>query len=63
MRFGEILDNGGFDCILGNPPWDKVKVLDKEFFEKYIPSISSEKNKNSRMKMIENLIKSDNRLE
>ena len=63
LRFGEILDNGGFDCILGNPPWDKVKVLDKEFFEKYIPSISSEKNKNSRMKMIENLIKSDNRLE
>jgi hypothetical protein len=23
---------GGFDCIIGNPPWERVKVQDREFF-------------------------------
>lgn len=24
--------SGGFDCILGNPPWEKIQVEEKEFF-------------------------------
>jgi hypothetical protein len=24
--------SGGFDVVIGNPPWDKVKVSDREFF-------------------------------
>ncbi len=24
--------NGGFSCVLGNPPWERVKIQDKEFF-------------------------------
>ncbi|WP_330249307.1 N-6 DNA methylase [Nocardia sp. NBC_00565] len=23
---------GGFSCVLGNPPWERVKIQDKEFF-------------------------------
>ncbi|TWF75631.1 N-6 DNA methylase [Pseudonocardia hierapolitana] len=23
---------GGFSCVVGNPPWDRVKIQDKEFF-------------------------------
>ncbi|GAA5155837.1 N-6 DNA methylase [Pseudonocardia eucalypti] len=23
---------GGFSCVIGNPPWDRVKIQDKEFF-------------------------------
>jgi hypothetical protein len=23
---------GGFSCLLGNPPWERVKILDKEWF-------------------------------
>ena len=25
---------GGFSCVVGNPPWDKVKLQDKEYFTK-----------------------------
>ncbi|WP_052091351.1 Eco57I restriction-modification methylase domain-containing protein [Modestobacter caceresii] len=24
--------SGGFSCVVGNPPWERVKVQDKEFF-------------------------------
>lgn len=24
--------NGGFSCVIGNPPWERVKIQDKEFF-------------------------------
>jgi hypothetical protein len=24
--------NGGFSCVVGNPPWERVKIQDKEFF-------------------------------
>jgi hypothetical protein len=24
--------NGGFSCVVGNPPWERVKLQDKEFF-------------------------------
>ena len=23
---------GGFSCVIGNPPWERVKIQDKEFF-------------------------------
>ncbi|MER7433965.1 DNA methyltransferase [Pseudonocardia alni] len=26
---------GGFSCVLGNPPWERVKVQDKEFFAQH----------------------------
>ena len=28
----------GFDCIVGNPPWDKPKPSDDEFFSQYEPT-------------------------
>lgn len=37
-QFKEIMDNGGFDCIIGNPPYvfarEKVDVADKEYYAK-----------------------------
>ncbi|AKN59972.1 hypothetical protein WB44_01215 [Synechococcus sp. WH 8020] len=53
LRFGEVMEQGGFDCVLGNPPWEKTKVQEKEFFANLIPSISEEGNKSARNKMIE----------
>ncbi len=32
--------SGGFTCVLGNPPWDKVEFKEKEFFEVSCPDIA-----------------------
>lgn len=34
IEFAEVFQNGhaGFDMIIGNPPWDKTKFDDKDFF-------------------------------
>ncbi|MCX6251732.1 MAG: N-6 DNA methylase [Bacteroidetes bacterium] len=37
LEFPEVFNKekgqpGGFDCILGNPPWERVKLVEKEFF-------------------------------
>ncbi|MEU5365855.1 DNA methyltransferase [Streptomyces sp. NPDC005925] len=31
---------GGFDCVLGNPPWDKVDFEDKKYFSVVEPSLA-----------------------
>ena len=33
IEFPDALD--GFDCIMGNPPWDKTKFSDADFFPQY----------------------------
>ncbi|MGW5315502.1 Eco57I restriction-modification methylase domain-containing protein [Nocardia thailandica] len=33
--------SGGFSCILGNPPWDKVDFEDKKYFTAVEPSIAA----------------------
>jgi hypothetical protein len=33
LEFPEVFENGGFDCLLGNPPWEKLQVEDKKFFK------------------------------
>jgi len=33
IEFPEAVD--GFDCIMGNPPWDKTKFSDTDFFPQY----------------------------
>lgn len=32
---------GGFDIVLGNPPWEKVKLSEKEFFASRAPEIAT----------------------
>jgi hypothetical protein len=33
--------SGGFTCVLGNPPWDKVDFEDKKYFSVVEPSIAA----------------------
>jgi hypothetical protein len=35
---GNPLPNGGFDVIVGNPPWDTVKPNSQEFWSNYLPT-------------------------
>ena len=29
LEFPEVFKQGGFDCILGNPPWERIKLQEK----------------------------------
>jgi hypothetical protein len=32
---------GGFRCVLGNPPWDKIEFKEKEYFSAVDPSVAA----------------------
>lgn len=54
LAFPQVFDQGGFDCILGNPPWEKLQVEEQEFFSAHEPTISAASAK-TRKRMISNL--------
>lgn len=39
LEFPDIMARGGFDVVLGNPPWDTMSPDYKEFFSVYEPDI------------------------
>lgn len=43
---------GGFDCILGNPVWERVKLQEQEFFATRAPEIATAANAAARKKLI-----------
>lgn len=47
--------SGGFDVILGNPPWERVKLQEKEWFANVHPEIANASNASLRKRKIENL--------
>ena len=46
---------GGFDVVLGNPPWERVKVQEKEWFTERSPEIAKAPNAATRRKEIAKL--------
>ena len=36
--------NGGFDVVLGNPPWERIKIQEKEWFAQRDPEIAGARN-------------------
>ena len=40
LRFGEVMEQGGFDCVLGNPPWEVSQLNEVEYFNQRIPEIA-----------------------
>lgn len=32
LAFPEVFERGGFDCVLGNPPWERTALEELEFF-------------------------------
>ena len=49
---GERGGVGGFDCVLGNPPWERVKLQEKEWFAERSPEIADAPNAAVRKRMI-----------
>ena len=46
----------GFDLIVGNPPWDKAKASDDEFFSRYYPAFRSLPTKTQKIARMEEIL-------
>lgn len=55
LAFPEVFAKGGFDCVLGNPPWERVKIQEKEWFAERSPEIANAPNAAARKRLIEAL--------
>uniref|UniRef100_UPI0025800633 Eco57I restriction-modification methylase domain-containing protein n=1 Tax=Oceanithermus sp. TaxID=2268145 RepID=UPI0025800633 len=49
---GQLKKDAGFDAVLGNPPWERVKLEDKQFFAGQDPEVAEASNKAEREKKI-----------
>jgi len=55
LEFPDVFSQGGFDVMLGNPPWERIKLQEKEFFSLRDPKIAKEKNASKRKELIKSL--------
>ena len=55
LEFPDVIAAGGFDVVLGNPPWERIKLQEKEFFAARDPEIANASNAAARGKLIEAL--------
>lgn len=55
LEFPDIMQRGGFDVVLGNPPWERIKLQEQEFFAALSPEIANAANKAARDKLIKAL--------
>ncbi|MFF0108033.1 Eco57I restriction-modification methylase domain-containing protein [Streptomyces hirsutus] len=50
---------GGFSCVLGNPPWERIRLKDQEFFSLRDPEIAKAPNAAARKALIKALPESN----
>lgn len=58
LEFPAVFDaegEGGFDVMLGNPPWERVKLQEKEFFAERSTEIANAPNAAARKRLIAQL--------
>jgi hypothetical protein len=44
LEFPDVMAAGGFDVVLGNPPWERIKIQEQEFFAAREPEIAEAAN-------------------
>lgn len=59
LEFPDVFERGGFDCVLGNPPWERIKLQEQEFFAARDPEIAAAPNAAAREKMIAALARAE----
>ena len=52
LAFPQVFAAGGFDCVLGNPPWERIKLQEEEFFATRHRDVAEAKNKAERSQRI-----------
>jgi hypothetical protein len=55
LEFPDVMAAGGFDVVLGNPPWERIKLQEQEFFAARSPEIANATNKSARDRLIKGL--------
>jgi hypothetical protein len=55
LEFPDVFEQGGFDVMLGNPPWEIVELSEKEFFSTRDISIANSETATARKKLIDDL--------
>ena len=45
----------GFDCVIGNPPWEWMKLQEREFFDVLVPAIANAVSAATRRNLIQEL--------
>ena len=59
LEFPDVFEQGGFDVMLGNPPWEKLQAEEEEFFKSKNDKIANDKNAERRKENIEELKETD----
>jgi hypothetical protein len=55
LEFPEVFEAGGFDVVLSNPPWERIKLQEQEFFATRDLDIAAAPNKAARQRLIDAL--------
>lgn len=60
-QFPEVFDReqAGFDCVIGNPPWERMKLQEREFFSLPAPEIATATNAAKRWQLVAKLESAD----
>ena len=53
LAYPQVFAQGGFDCVLGNPPWERIKLQEEEFFATRGTDVASARNKAERAQRIQ----------
>ncbi|MFH1819276.1 MAG: N-6 DNA methylase [Pseudomonadota bacterium] len=53
LAFPQVRARGGFAVMLGNPPWERIKLQEEEFFAARSPLVAMARNKAERAQRIE----------
>lgn len=59
LEFPEVFESGGFDVILSNPPWERIKLQEEEFFASRNTAIARAPNAAARKRLIADLPKTN----
>ena len=52
LAFPDVFARDGFDVVLGNPPWERIKLQEQEFFASRESSIANARNAAERKRLI-----------
>lgn len=55
LAFPQVFAQGGFDCVLANPPWERIKLQEEEFFATRHRDVFDARNKAERAQRIQRL--------